>query len=62
MGHSPKIKSLKTEASPIAKQWNCHPPVNLECSSHMLTSTSWWSLQKKEPHRWNTQPTHRRVS
>jgi len=61
MGHSPKIKSSKTEASPKTKQRNRHLPVDPGCSSHLLTSTSWWSSQKREPNRWNTQQTNKRV-
>jgi len=62
MGHSPKINSSTTEANPKVKQRNCHLPVDPECSSHLLTSKSWWSSQKREPHRWNTQQTNRKVS
>jgi len=61
MGHSPKIKS-QTRANPKAKQRNYHLLVDPWCSSHMFTLTSWWSSQKREPHRWNTQQTNRRVS
>jgi len=61
MDHSPKIKSSKTEACPITKQRNRHLPVDPGCSSHLLTSTSWWSSQKRELYRWNTQQTYRRV-
>jgi len=55
------MKSPKTGASPKAKQQNHHLPVDPGCSSHLLTSTSWWSSQKREPRRWNTQQTNKRV-
>jgi len=44
------MKSPKVEVNPKAKQQNYHLPVDHGCSSHLLTSTSWWSSQKRVPH------------
>jgi len=41
----------------MTKQRNHRLPDDHGCSSHMLTSTSWWSSQKREPHIQNTQQT-----
>jgi len=47
MGQSPK----DTKIQPMQiMQRNHHLPVVRGCSSHLLTSTSWWSSQKKVPH------------
>jgi len=47
MGQSPK----ETKIQPMQiMQWNHHLLVVRGCSLHLLTSTSWWSSQKKVPH------------
>jgi len=44
------MKSPKAEVSPKAKQRNHHLLIDNGCFSHLLTSTSWWSSQKRVPH------------
>jgi len=53
-------KSPKAEVNPKAKQRNHHLPVDHGCSSHLLTSTSWWSSQNRVPHS-RTHNNNRRV-
>jgi len=51
MGHSPGIKPTKTQIqSKRTMQQNLHHPDYFGEFSPLLTSTSWWSLQKKRPH------------
>jgi len=44
------MKSPKEEVNPKANPRNRHFLVDHGCSSHLLTSTSWWSSQKRVPH------------
>jgi len=55
------MKSPMAEVNPKAKQRNHHLPVDHGCSSHLLTSTSWWSSQKRVPHS-RTHNKNKRVS
>jgi len=55
------MKSSKAEVNPKAKQRNHHLHVDHGCSSHLLTSTSWWSSQKRVPHS-RTHNKNKRVS
>jgi len=51
MGQSPKEKPKETKVQPMQiMQQNHHLHVAHGCSSHLLTSTSWWSSQKRVPH------------
>jgi len=48
MGQSPKGK---TKIQPMQiMQRNHHLPVVRDCSSYLLTPTSWWSSQERVPH------------
>jgi len=52
MSHSPNKKpKQKHDVQPRRTMQRNHLfPVDLECFSHLLTSTSWWSSQKKKNH------------
>jgi len=51
MGHSPKEtrKEIRNQSTQTMQR-DHHLPVAHECSSHLLTPTSWWSSQKRVPH------------
>jgi len=51
MGHSPEIKPTKAQVqSKWTMQRNLFHLDYFREFSPLLTSTSWWSLQKKRPH------------
>jgi len=51
MGHSPERKPIRISIqSKRTMQRNLHHPDDFGEFSYLLTSTSWWSLQKKRPH------------
>jgi len=47
MGHSPGKRHNVEAQVKSTKQRNHHLPIDHGCSSHLLTSTSWWSSQKR---------------
>jgi len=52
MGLSPKEKTNKESKNQPMQimQRNHHLPIARGRSSHLLTSTNWWSSQKRVPH------------